>query len=261
VLFVLILTTGCQSAGLGADGGDFEDGYWQDAGEEVAPEAQENYLEEGEEIVEPACLPWAGLREQALRQALHDFVDGHRALSYDQARQQIFTFLDNNHDSVECVYTGEIVQTSGIPDPDIMNTEHTWCQSWGADTLPAKSDLNHLFPTIAEANAARSNYTFGKVELVNWEKGGSKLGLDGWGNTVFEPRDIHKGDAARAIFYFSIRYSMGVDDRMEETLRAWNWQDPPDMKEKERADKIEIIQERRNPLVDCPRLVEWISNF
>jgi deoxyribonuclease-1 len=256
-----LLMAGCQAAGGGTDGGDFEDGYWQDAGEEAAQEAEELFNEEGEESIEPACLPWAGLRDQALREVLHDFVNGHRALSYDQARQQIFTFVDNHDGWVECVYTGEKVQTSGIPDIDIMNIEHTWCQSWGANTLPAKSDLNHLFPVAAAANSARSNYPFGKVELVSWESGGSKLGLDGWGNTVFEPRDVHKGDAARAIFYFSIRYAMGVDDRMEETLRKWNWQDPPDAKEIERADKIESIQERRNPLVDCPRLVDWISNF
>jgi endonuclease I len=173
----------------------------------------------------------------------------------------MFSFVSNQNGRVQCVYTGAWVTTSGIPDSNVMNTEHTWCQSWGADTLPAKSDLNHLFPTMSHANSYRSNYPFGEVVTATWSEGGSSRGTDQWGSTVFEPRDPHKGDCARAMFYFAVRYDMEIFLHQEEVLKAWNWQDPPDDWERTRNSRIEQIQDTRNPFVDCPEIADRISDY
>jgi hypothetical protein len=217
---------------------------------------------------EPGCDPAAdpysglnGLADQALYDALHDRIDGHTGLGYDLAREVMFSQVDNHGGRVECVYTGQWVTTSGIPPNDVMNTEHTWCQSWGADFNPAKGDLHHLFPTNSGANSVRGNLPFGRVVQSNWSLGGSLRGYDEHAQIVFEPRDAHKGDAARAIFYFAVRYQMPVDDRMEAALRQWNIQDPPDRKELDRCDAIEVYQRNRNPFADRPGFVDAIDDF
>jgi deoxyribonuclease-1 len=210
----------------------------------------------------PTCRGLLQLEGEDLRQALRDLVIGHDSLSYDQAREVMYTSVDNENGEVQCVYTGQWVTTDGIPPTSVMNTEHTWCQSWGSDTLPAKSDLNHLYPALADVNTRRSNNLFGEVVSPIWEGGGSALGQDVTGRTVFEPRDPHKGDCARAMFYFSIRYNMEITNAvMEGVLRTWNRLDFPDEKEVGRNDAIEQIQNKRNPFIDCPEVVDEIPDF
>ncbi len=212
--------------------------------------------------LDPTCRGLLELEGEELKQALRDLVIGHDSLSYDGAREVMYSSVDNNNGQVQCVYTGQWVTTDGIPPTTVMNTEHTWCQSWGADTLPAKSDLNHLYPTMAGVNTRRSNNPFGEVVWPTWEEGGSELGQNAIGQTVFEPRDQHKGDCARAMFYFSIRYNMNITDAtMEGVLRDWNRFDFPDEKETGRNDVIEQTQHKRNPFIDCPEVVDNIADF
>jgi endonuclease I len=230
----------------GGDGGDWEDGGggWP------------------ERDLDPTCRGLLELEGDDLRQALRDLVIGHNSLSYDDVRELMFTSVDNENGRVQCVYTGQWVTTNGIPPSSVMNTEHTWCRSWGSDTLPAKSDLNHLYPTLASVNTRRSNEPFGEVVQPTWEGGGSALGQDATGSTVFEPRDPHKGDCARALFYFSIRYNMEITDAvMEDVLRVWNRSDFPDEKEIERNDAVLQIQHKRNPFIDCPEVVDRIPDL
>jgi endonuclease I len=54
---------------------------------------------------------------------------------------------------------------------------------------------------------------------------------------------------------------MELADFMEEVLRIWNRQDLPDHKETHRNDAIEQIQLTRNPFVDCPELIDRITDF
>ena len=202
-----------------------------------------------------------GLEDEALIQALYSQVEGHDGLGYTEARQVMFSQIDNHDGQVECVYTGFTMTTSTIPDPGIMNTEHTWAQSWGADTWPARTDLHHLFPTTNSSNSIRGSLEFGDVIYPDWQYGGSKRGMDAQGKQVFEPRDEQKGDTARAVFYFSVRYQMDIPDKMEQDLKNWNHSDPPDQKEKERNNAIDAIQHNRNPFVDHPELVDRIADF
>jgi len=204
--------------------------------------------------------PTDGLKDKALIKALHDGAAQHKDLGYNQARKIIFTTLDNHDGQVECVYTGRELKTDKIPNSSDMNTEHTWPQSKGA-TGAAKSDLHHLFPTDSKANSMRSSYPFGVVKNVKWTQGGSKFGTDANGQTVFEPRDEHKGNVARALFYFSTVYGKPIPPGDEAVLKQWNQADKVDAAEVARNTAIQGYQGNRNPFVDDPALADRISDF
>ena len=90
---------------------------------------------------------------------------------------------------------------------------------------------------------------------------GSLLGKDKNGYTVFEPVDRSKGDIARSLFYFSIRYSWEIPSWLEPTLKEWNKIDPVDEIEFNRNSRVEDVQGNRNPFIDEPELVNRISDF
>jgi endonuclease I len=168
----------------------------------------------------------------------------------------MFLDLDNESGHIECVYTGEEKDNvSHMPNPSDMNCEHTWPQSHGATGI-AKSDLHHLYITDSRANSCRGNLPFGYVEHPDWEEGGSCRG-DG----KFQVRPCHRGNVARAIFYFAVRYDRMVDPEEEQALREWHAQDPVDEEERQRNEGIFAIQRNRNPFVDHPEFVSRISNF
>ena len=201
-----------------------------------------------------------GLKDKALVQALRDAFARHKDLGYNQARKVIFTELDNHDGKVACVYTGRELRTNKIPNSSDMNTEHTWPQSKGA-TGAAKSDLHHLFPTDSKANSIRSSYPFGEVKNVKWTQGGSKFGTDEAGRLVFEPPAAHKGNVARALFYFSTVYNKPIPAQDEAILKKWNVADKVDVAERTRNDVIERHQGNRNPFVDDASLAQRISDF
>lgn len=147
-----------------------------------------------------------------------------------------------------------------------INIEHTWPKSKFSNSFPLdlqKGDLHHLFPSNAPANALRSSYPFGMVKNV--EDGikncPSKLGVSADGDLVFEPAVKHRGNVARALFYFSLRYQMVIHPNQEDVLRQWHKLDPVDADEIERNNGIFIVQKNRNPFVDFPDLVSVIKDF
>lgn len=177
------------------------------------------------------------------------------SIGYQGAQDVIFSKLDNENGEVECVYTGKRIKTQGEPSATIMNVEHTWPQSQGAVGI-AKADLHHLFPADARANGIRGNNPFGLVDSPEWEEGGSKS--DG---SVFEVRPQHRGNVARAKFYFAVRYKKKIPPTEEKVLREWNAQDPVDDNERKRNDSIENLQHNRNPFIDKPEFIERISDL
>jgi deoxyribonuclease-1 len=212
----------------------------------------------------------AHLEGSALRNALHALVANHTRLGYDRARDVIFkspAFFDADG-KIECNYTGRRVSPNGTRTPGGFNTEHTWPQSMGASHEPAKSDLHHLFPVDGKANGSRSNFPFGTATCLHgggtscsFESAGSALGKDDRGKWVFEVRKEKRGDVARAMFYFSVRYEKSIPDVEEATLRAWHEEDPVDDGEMKRNDAIEALQKNRNPFVDHPEFVARLSDF
>lgn len=196
---------------------------------------------------------------EVLRAFLQQVVRMQHAFPYDSARRLLFLSVDNRDGYVECVYTGSRVRVPPVPPASLMNIEHSWPRSRGADTLPPLSDMHHLFPSLAEANAQRRDLPFGVVRRIWWEAGGSRHGLDSSGAEVFEPRDRHKGNVARALFYVALRYgNMAgfLTAAHEALLRRWHWQDTVDEWERKRNLNIAQLQGRGNPFIDRPQLVE-----
>ncbi|WP_224364753.1 endonuclease I family protein [Hyalangium versicolor] len=205
--------------------------------------------------------PFQGLRDSALLKAIHDSSAGKHVVSYNEARKIMFTDLDVHNGKVKDVYTNREINGGKIPSSTDMNVEHTWPQSKGA-TGPAKSDLHHLFPTDSKANSVRGNFPFGKVEKVQWSNpSGAKFGLDAAGRKVFEPPDAHKGNVARAMFYFSAEYSKHIPPEEESVLRDWNKLDAVDSAEVERNRRIATIQGNVNQFVEHSDLADRVQDF
>jgi endonuclease I len=205
---------------------------------------------------------------EELKSALRDLIDGHTSLGYNTARDYMYGSIDNVNGWVECVYTGRKAQFSSRSGATAnnFNCEHTWPQSFFSENEPMKSDLSHLYPTDETANSQRGSYDFGLVKTATWSVGGSKLGSDKDGLTVFDPRPQHQGNVARSHFYFTVRYNAQYvgyqnDTKMETILRGWHLSDTVDAAEKQRNEAIYTLQKNRNPFIDHPQLVERISSF
>lgn len=157
-----------------------------------------------------------------------------------------------------------------------MNREHTFPASWmpttGSSNTPEYQDYHHLFPTIATANSHRSNNPLGNVVNVTNSYGAGVVGTNSQGNTVYEPRDAQKGDAARAIFYMQATYdgiggnSWALDDinsqgssQKQEVLKAWHTQDLPNGFDIARNDFLDSLQQNRNPFADSAHWVCYID--
>ncbi|MBU2507433.1 MAG: endonuclease [Bacteroidetes bacterium] len=209
------------------------------------------------------------LFDNDLKSALTDLVKNHTALGYNTGRDRMFDTIDKRSgDTIECVYTGRKVKAANrtAAQNQNFNTEHTWPQSNFNQAEPMKSDIFHLFPTDVDANSRRSNYPFGKVVSgQTWSVGGSKLGNDSYGSQVFEPRDKHKGFAARSVLYFQIRYPNNYGNYLkssqEEVMREWNKSFSVTSIETARNSSIAVYQKNRNPFIDHPEFVDRIYSF
>jgi len=205
--------------------------------------------------------------------------------NFDETNIANFASINNGNGtrSVFCVYSHYEHIYSGTFSWLPMSREHTYCHSWQpghpSTSLNEYSDQYHLFPTHQDnANGVRSNHPLGEVVNVISTFLEGKFGTDINGNQVYEPRDEHKGDAARAILYMPVRYngingydwtfnwlnntrlpSLGEADQDLATLIQWHKQDPPDKWEVDRNNYIQSIQQNRNPFVDHPEYVNYIN--
>ncbi len=198
---------------------------------------------------------------------------------YGQARDYMFTVVDNFNDSVTCVYTGYrifLYHNSNTPRSDAygrgINTEHTWPRSKGAKYERPLSDLHHLFPTRIDVNEDRSNYPFDEIpdhltDTWYWKDiqrhSIPTVNIDAYseldlfsGTGRFEPREDHKGNVARAMFYFYAIYKALADQEdpyffqdQKYVLRRWNMMDPVDSLEIRRTRIIARFQGNVNPFI------------
>ncbi len=212
------------------------------------------------------------LEEEALKTTLQTITGaGYISLGYSNAaRDYMFMTLDNKlvngqgaiQNTIECVYTGReaigYVTRVDCQTNSNFNTEHTFPQALFNSNEPMKSDLFHLFPTDDVANNTRASYPFGMVINPTWTVGGSKYAAG-----IFEPRDAHKGEVARAMLYFVMRYQNYNNflNTQESILKQWHQQFPPTVVETTRANNIFTQQNNRNPFIDYPQLVDRISSF
>jgi endonuclease I len=218
----------------------------------------------------------------ALLAALDRIACRARVLGYDAARDSMYAYVEDpdNDDLLADVYVGRVatVNSRATAAAANFNTEHSWPQSKGAQNDPAMSDIHHLFPSDASANSERSNLPFGVVAgTPAWTSPDpdgdgdvSKRGFDGSGTTmVFEPRNAKKGDIARAILYFYVRYNsrrtpnftLGNFNLEESTLIQWATNDPPDAFERQRNSLAFRAQGNRNPFIDRPEFIAAIGDF
>jgi hypothetical protein len=212
-----------------------------------------------------------GLYDEALKTAIRTYTStGYVTLGYNIARDNMFATIDKylTNDTIECVYTGRRIRAVNRTEAQNQgfNTEHTFPQSFFGGIDPMVSDIYHLYPTDNAPNNARGNYDFGiVVSNITYENGGSKLGQNSSGAIVFEPRDVHKGNVARSLFYFCVKYnavSPGgfMDSLQEHVLRQWNVFDTVDNNEHLRNDRIAALVHVRNPFIDHPELIDRIKS-
>jgi hypothetical protein len=139
--------------------------------------------------------------------------------------------------------------TTDVPDGIAI-----WEPTNAATLIHGHADAHHLRAEDATENSARNNRDFGL---------GDYNGFTGNQGTW-------KGDAARAVFYMSVRYSDldVVDGNPADTtvgqlgdlatLLQWNLQDPADDFEMNRNNYIYTWQVNRNPFIDYPQLANYI---
>ena len=159
-----------------------------------------------------------------------------------------------------------------------FNCEHVVPQSWFEKREPMRGDLHHLFACESRCNGFRGNTPF--AEFPDFPTGppshpapdpgsdpgpGSRAIRDACGKSEaggFEPAH-GKGAAARAAFYFRLRYPdhIAVEEMALQgwqALLAWHEQDPVSEWERHRNAAIFERQGNRNPFIDHP---EWVAEL
>lgn len=200
---------------------------------------------------------------------------------YNGARFAMYSNIDKEADGkVYCVYTGFNQNSAETTFLNPINAEHTIPQSWFDSNEPMKSDIFHLYPSHGSVNSARSNKPFNEVDdntTNTWYTGNANgistsssiptTGIDNYSENrtdSFEPREDHKGDVARAAFYFFTMYDISATSGKTlnsvilnnniDILYEWHINDPADDREKQRNERIEDVQGNRNPYIDYPDL-------
>jgi len=239
---------------------------------------------------------YKGLKGQALKSKLHRLIEStHRTQSYgslynayfegdidrdfegDHSIMDMYSERPNGEESYN--YHGRSDTCGNYRgEGSCFNREHLFPQSAFNKKSPMRTDYFHIYPTDGYVNGVRSNHPFGEVTDVEWtSSNGSKLGKNrstGYSGSFFEPIDEFKGDIARGLLYFAIRYEDRIKsfrhemldgsddqvykDRFLNILLKWHKQDPPSEFEKNRNDNGFKFQGNRNPLIDHP---EWVSQI
>lgn len=180
---------------------------------------------------------------------------------------------------VVCVYTGYFVPFDGVPNDDPsqdvfnneagINQEHTWPQSL-LDSQ-ARRDLHNLFPTQVRVNGDRGNDRFAEIpdaQATRWYRGAPPYtqttvpteALDEYSEirqgVSFEPREDHKGNVARALFYMAAVYDVETnadfpfDEADRRTLYDWHRADPVTEADQARSARVAAFQDGKdNPFV------------
>ena len=242
-------------------------------------------------ILSVLCLPFINqaqiqtplfpnLADEELLDAIQDNYLPNNVLSYGMARDTMFSKIYNINNNLTCVYSGHQIFIDPSEDPtqaafmngsdNGINTEHTYPRSKGAENGNARSDMHHLFPTRTPVNSARASFPFADINdniTDTWFRNNSSQSsipssdiIDEFSesrNGSFEPREDHKGNVARAVFYFYTMYrnqANNADPNFFEIQRAtllrWHQEDPVDQKEYDRTFQIADYQDDKpNPFI------------
>jgi len=224
-----------------------------------------------------------GLSGQVLLDSVAALYRPNVVLDYANARDTLYgNILSKDDDSIRCIYSGHTLYLSPIADPTQyiylngsslgLNTEHAYPQAKGAADGNARSDMHHLFPARIQVNEARGSFPFGEIpdaQTTKWFYKTFEISTipttnkDGYSEFkagTFEPREVSKGDLARAIFYFYTMYKSQANiadptffESQRLTLCQWNNQDPVNGAEMIKTLRIAPYQDGKpNPfIIDC----------
>ncbi|KEY19923.1 endonuclease [Kaistella antarctica] len=186
-------------------------------------------------------------------------------------------------------YTKENLISSAGAEGLGYNREHMMPQSSFNSNYPMYSDLFFVIPTDARINQLRSNYPYGIAGTTNYYTftNSSKISKNatpnsGYTGRVYEPIAEFRGDIARSLLYYVVRYegklnsfnfyngtspandTSPLDGSEEkafenwyvELLLKWHNEDPVSQREIDRNNMVYTIQKNRNPFIDRP---EWVN--
>jgi len=220
-----------------------------------------------------------GLTEQSLLDYVVSNYKTTSTMGYNTARDTLYGVIDlKENNELSCVYSGYTITLDITQDPSTnaynqgINCEHTWPQSMGAGDEPQKSDMHYLFPCKSNVNSSRGNDPYGEIidtETDVWYRNdysqntipieyidefAEKYNQSNGNDDSFEPREDHKGDAARAMFYFFAMYNSVADtnfwNAQKNIFLDWHYYDPVDTLETDRTWAIAGYQENMpNPFV------------
>ena len=213
---------------------------------------------------------------------------------YDHDATNTTIFLDIYSEIPSGADAYEYTEANGIGSANAegqgWNREHMIPQSTFNSNYPMYSDLMYVIPTDARINQLRSNYPYGKASGATpfyTFTNSSRISPNGTPNSgytgrVYEPIDEFKGDIARSLLYFAVRYEGklgsfnfyngtsaandkspfdGTEEKAFEDwyiamLLQWSSQDPVSQREIDRNNAVYNIQKNRNPFIDHP---EWVN--
>ena len=216
-----------------------------------------------------------GLTGIQLLEYLQENYTPQSTMGYNTARDTMYAVIDlKEGNQLSGVYSGYTITLDLNQDPSSnaynqgINCEHTFPQSMGAGDEPQKSDMHHLFPCKSNVNSSRGNDPFAEIPDEDTDKWfrddyyittipdeyineyAEKLNNS---NERFEPREDHKGNSARAMFYFNAIYNDVADQNFwelqKDDLLDWNYLDEVDPEELERTWEIANYQNNPNPFV------------
>lgn len=206
-----------------------------------------------------------------LREHLQQAYAPDQTLGYDLARDTLYLRVERGEGGQVCgVYTDYCVALPSGVDPSThlfdqgINAEHVWPQSQGAADEPARSDMYNLYASRVAVNSDRGSLPFGEIadaEALAWyyrdevRSTVPAAHIDAWSEidaTTFEPREVHKGDIARAALYFYAVYPQADEaffERMMATLVQWDAADAAAAEDVKRSALIQTWQGNVNPFV------------
>ena len=219
-----------------------------------------------------------GLQGQELIQYLINNYKTSNVLNYNDARDAMYGYIDNENGSVQCIYTEYTVDNVPSDNPRAylyengIDCEHLYPQSMYEGTSPMKSDIHHLRPCKSNVNSSRGNKPYNESndnQTQTWywleyqQSNPPNQNRDKYSESasgVFEPREEVKGDIARAIFYFYTMYSNVADDNFfeeqKDILYDWHQDDPINQLEVNRTWDIADYQDYPNPFILDETLIQ-----
>ncbi len=240
----------------------------------------ENYLQSNPAEAQASSLGsqvgtyYNGISSQSntLISDLSDLINPHTYISYFLYKTTLMSQFEvkdttNGQSYVTCCYSGE---NKVFNDPfdwsdNDYSREHTYSHSW-MPTFPCNdpeqeeyADQHNLYPAnLPNANTPRSNLPLEDITgntVFTYLEG--SVGYNSNNQLVYEPRESHKGNAARALMYMATCYN-GISgnnwalpsNQNQESLRTWHFGDLPDNYEIARHEYIYDLQGNRNPYID-----------